>query len=736
MAGSEKGTSRIHSESFPRRCPAKALSREDLPRVPRSHAMKTQLRAFPKTLWRLLILSTALLTAEAQTTVVTYQGRVQSDGKDFSGTGQFKFALVTVANTAARATAVANPPTGGFITIINVTFGGSGYATAPAVTISGGGGSGARATAAVSGGVVTSITVNNPGSGYTSTPIATIEPPPENLVYTTYWSNDSTSYAGSEPSAAVSVTVSGGLFAVRLGDASLANMRPFRSGTFSEPDLHLRIWFSDGVNGFSELHPTQPLTAAPYAWSAAEFTGYLPVTQLAGRIGPDQLGFGAVTTDALDYRVGVWTRNSDNVFRESGLVGIGNNAPQDLLHLTASVGYGIGLRVDSDIEGHAPAVSLKHTGFRGRTFRLASFGDNFHPGSFIIRDDTAGADRVLVTAEGNVGIGTVPQQQLSVAAGMNIDQGESNAGTVFDTLSFGSVSGEAIGSKRTAGGNQWGLDFYTRNTAKMSITKDGLVGIGTTSPGAQLDVRSAGQAYMRVYSQSALNGSVLELRNDASDPNYIGAVNFGTPFGTPGQIGYVNRTGDPFFTGLAFRAGGSEVMKIAEIGCVGIGTTYPVFTLEVNGTAGKPGGGPWSLASDERLKNNIRQLTGTLDKLLELRGVTFEYKDPAKIHELSGERIGMVAQEVEKVFPDWVDSGPDGFKRLTFRGFEALTVEALRDLRAEKDARIAQLEARLKEAQTAIRLQEERLTALERAMAGVSAFRDEVSSRFARDPEE
>ena len=126
-------------------------------------------------------------------------------------------------------------------------------------------------------------------------------------------------------------------------------------------------------------------------------------------------------------------------------------------------------------------------------------------------------------------------------------------------------------------------------------------------------------------------------------------------------------------------------------GYVGIGTTSPDALLTVNGAADKPGGGSWSTFSDVRLKKNIQPLSGVLQKLLTLRGVSFEYKEPEKIHELSGERIGMIAQEVEQVFPDWVESGPEGYKRLTYRGFEALTVEALRELRDEKDV---QLQAR------------------------------------------
>lgn len=228
--------------------------------------MKTKLHLGCATL-ALAMLVCLPVSGLGQSSVLTYQGRVQSGGNNFTGTGQFKFALVTVTNTAVNATATA-VISGGFVTIINVTFAGGGYVAAPAVTLSGGGGSGATATATISGGAVTSIAVNNPGSGYTSPPAVSIAPPPENLAYATYWSHDGTSSGGSEPASAVALPVNGGLFTARLGDDSQANMTPLPAGLFQQTDLHLRLWFDDGVNGFAVLHPTQPLTAAPYAFYA------------------------------------------------------------------------------------------------------------------------------------------------------------------------------------------------------------------------------------------------------------------------------------------------------------------------------------------------------------------------------------------------------------------------------------------------------------------------------------
>lgn len=97
--------------------------------------------------------------------------------------------------------------------------------------------------------------------------------------------------------------------------------------------------------------------------------------------------------------------------------------------------------------------------------------------------DNARSNAMTVLQNGNVGIGVLdPDKQLSVATSMNVDENNSNNGTTANALLFGSNSGEAIASKRTAGGNQYGLDFYTNFTTKISISNAGNVGIGTTAP--------------------------------------------------------------------------------------------------------------------------------------------------------------------------------------------------------------------------------------------------------------
>src|SRR5580692_2966317 len=157
--------------------------------------MKNQIKHTLVALAMLSGLNSQISTVFAQNTTFTYQGRVLDNGTNFTGTGQFQFALVTSTNTSSQAIYTASL-SGPFVIGYNLVSGGGGYVSAPTVTITGGGGSGATATANLTGGAVTSLTPGSAGSGYTSPPTVTIAPPPPNITYTTYWSNDGTSVNG------------------------------------------------------------------------------------------------------------------------------------------------------------------------------------------------------------------------------------------------------------------------------------------------------------------------------------------------------------------------------------------------------------------------------------------------------------------------------------------------------------------------------------------------------------
>ena len=103
----------------------------------------------------------------------------------------------------------------------------------------------------------------------------------------TYWSNDMTSVAGSEPTAAVTLAVVKGLYAVQLGNTALANMAAVSPSALEHADVRLRVWFNDGLKGFQKITPDQLLAAVPYAIHAREA---LAADTFGGLLGGDVTG--------------------------------------------------------------------------------------------------------------------------------------------------------------------------------------------------------------------------------------------------------------------------------------------------------------------------------------------------------------------------------------------------------------------------------------------------------------
>jgi hypothetical protein len=100
--------------------------------------------------------------------------------------------------------------------------------------------------------------------------------------------------------------------------------------------------------------------------------------------------------------------------------------------------------------------------------------------------------------------------------------------------------------------------------------------------------------------------------------------------------------------------------------------------------------GTLTQSSDGRLKKNIQPINNASQKIDQIRGVYFNWKDE---HHSQNKQIGFVAQEIEEVFPELVNTDSKGFKSVAYANMSAVLAEAIK----EQNQRINTLERELSE---------------------------------------
>ncbi len=118
---------------------------------------------------------------------------------------------------------------------------------------------------------------------------------------------------------------------------------------------------------------------------------------------------------------------------------------------------------------------------------------------------------------------------------------------------------------------------------------------------------------------------------------------------------------------------------------VGVGTTSPTAKLEVNGLFKSFG---TTEISDARYKKDIVQISDALNKVAQLRGVNYHWDTEAFANKPFNQdlQMGLIAQEVEKVVPEVVLTGADGYKSVDYSSLVALLIEAINDQQQVIDA--------------------------------------------------
>jgi len=428
------------------------------------------------------------------------------------------------------------------------------------------------------------------------------------------------------------------------------------------------------------------------------------------------------------------------IIRNNGDVGIGTTSPGAKLEVAGQI------KITGGSPGANKVLTSDAAGLANWQTPIPPAGDNLGNhiatqniqlnGHYLSGD--GGDEGVYVANAGNVGIGTTsPTAKLQVTGTTLVSIG--GIETIFGTA--GTPGYRFMGTGVNTGmfapaANE--LAFGTNSAERMRISSAGNVGIGTTTPGAKLDIESgvgtypslirlggnvAGNVKARhfVYLGSGYHrshGISVNYNQDsgAKDVATLSAIEFGLGVGGTGgsfpgggfSFNYIPPTGSSWITAMQINH---------ETGNVGIGpaaVASPTEKLDVDGTARLRGitagsgttvvadtnGKLWKQSSSKRYKTNIQNIEDDADKVLQLRPVRFQWKTSGQ------EEIGLIAEEVEGIAEDLVIYDREGkADAVKYDKVSLYLIKVVKDLKSENESlkqRLDVLEKRVDQMQPVI----------------------------------
>ena len=286
---------------------------------------------------------------------------------------------------------------------------------------------------------------------------------------------------------------------------------------------------------------------------------------------------------------------------------------------------------------------------------------------------------------------------LPASAGTNGQVLQTSNTSVLSWVSPSSGDITAVGSMTsgdvfagTSADNQWlgmgaaagRIEFDNQTIDEVNIL-NAYVGIGTSVPLAQLHIESDGDAEIIIDADADNAGGEddnprLELRQDGESVigafGYIGSAGSLYTGSTQNSLYVMNEYNSPLIFGanstidLTIQSDGDVV-----INSLGTGTVYSNSGRLTNVNP-----------SDKRLKENIEDLSMSLNEVMKLRPVTFNWKNTGN------QSMGFIAQEVERVIPELVGTNEDGSKGVYSTEMIPYMVKAMQEQQEMIDALLQQ----------------------------------------------
>ena len=237
-------------------------------------------------------------------------------------------------------------------------------------------------------------------------------------------------------------------------------------------------------------------------------------------------------------------------------------------------------------------------------------------------------------------------------------------------------------------------DFYFKGNMENSIIFEGdnndtQSEIKSSKSQGFLSMSSIDKIYLRVQNENKIELLAAEdVAHFNTDINLANTqrIQWGSPSNSPdvvisgnanllkinheltnGQINMTTKNGD-----ITLINGKTGIFIVDDQ--IGIGTDNPLHTLHIQGDVGITG--EFYALSDRRLKKDIKKIEKVLPIILQLSPMTYLWRDKPDDQKQS---IGLIAQEVEKLFPEAVITDMEGIKMVNYRVFSVLSIQAIKE---------------------------------------------------------
>jgi hypothetical protein len=363
----------------------------------------------------------------------------------------------------------------------------------------------------------------------------------------------------------------------------------------------------------------------------------------------------------------------------SGRVGIGTSSPVAKL-------------VVADAGGHSFEFvpnNTANTNWLQNYNRITSAYTNIVYNALTHQFKNSGADVLTITSSNNVGIGNTAPAALLHVGSLNgtgslngytkmVVEGTDYAVVTlkcpsanFNQIIFTDTTTTSLGGINyfnSTNATPNAMAFLTAGSERMRIDNSGNVGIGTSSPGAKLEVAGS----VSVTGTNTINGSscimtIGDSTRTASSSTTTGAIVCGGGLGVwstinAGGEGNFASNVSVFSTNPSSTQQGILLRNTFNVGpsifSMGVATSNGIITFvggngEQGAINGNGSGINYVTTSDYRLKENVAPMTGALAKISQLKPCTYTWKFDGS------DGQGFIAHELQEVFPDAVSGKKD-----------------------------------------------------------------------------